>query len=160
MMFAHSRLGIWHTASDTLTAAACFLVGALLARERDAIGRVYARTPPWLKLTVLVLSIVGYYGSRQSVIPFAAAAAIIFARYSRAGRWLDTPIPEYLGRISYSMYLLHATVLWATLILLYGKIPLLLLGSIYVVTVFLVSHLFCILVEEPSMRLGKRLTTG
>jgi peptidoglycan/LPS O-acetylase OafA/YrhL len=158
LLLAHSRVGLWQAWSDTLIFASCFVYGALLARERDALGRLYARTPRWIKMAVLVLALAGYYGERESVLPFAASAAIVFARYSRAAQWLDTPLPEYLGRISYSMYLLHATMLWATLILLYGKVPLLALVLIYAGATFAVSHVFCLGVEEPAMRLGKRLT--
>lgn len=159
MLLVHSRLGYWQIWSDTLIYASCFLFGALLARERDVVGRWYGRTPQWGKVVLLVLAVVGYSCGRDSVLPFAACLAIMFARYSRAARWLDTPVPEYLGRISYSMYLLHATVLWAVLILLYGKVPLVVLGAVYAGVTFAVSHLFCVGVEEPAMRWGKRLTT-
>ncbi len=155
-----SRFGFWQETSDTLIFASCFLLGAILAWKREAVATVYRRTPLWVKVPVLLAIVVAYYGEKESVLPFAACGAIVFALHSRASRILDTFLPEYLGRISYSMYLVHGTVLWATLILLYGKLPLLLLGVVYAAITLGVSHGFCVLVEEPAMKLGKRLAGG
>jgi peptidoglycan/LPS O-acetylase OafA/YrhL len=70
---------------------------------------------------------------------------------------LKSTVAEYLGRISYSSYLIHGTVLFAGLNLLYGKVSLAVFAAIYGVTTLIAAHLFCISIEEPSLRLGKRL---
>ncbi len=66
-------------------------------------------------------------------------------------------VPVYLGRISYSVYLVHGTVLFALLNLLYWKVTGLWLGIVYVGATLAASHLFCIAVEEPALRMGKAL---
>jgi peptidoglycan/LPS O-acetylase OafA/YrhL len=66
-------------------------------------------------------------------------------------------VPEYLGRVSYSLYLMHSIVLFAVLDLLYGRLPKLALFGMVMVGSLVLGHLFCVAVEEPAMRLGKRL---
>ena len=134
----------------------CFIYGALLSYKSEKIGEWYGITPRWAKVAVLIGTTLVYLSTKSSVQPFAACVVLVFAERSRASRWLNMPIPEYLGRISYSMYLMHGTVLYATLILLYGKLPFVVLVGTYCALTLLLSHLFCVGVEEPSMRLGKR----
>jgi peptidoglycan/LPS O-acetylase OafA/YrhL len=99
--------------------------------------------------------------SRDYLINGIGAAIVVVG--SLHIRWfagiLEHKWPEYLGRISYSFYLTHATVLFALCDLLYGRAPTWALMVLATVTMFAGAHLFCIAVEEPSMRLGKRLTS-
>jgi peptidoglycan/LPS O-acetylase OafA/YrhL len=146
---------------DTIAYAPCFILGALMSWKREFIEKTYERTPVWIKCVVLVLALIGYFDSHVTApqlfaIPIAACAVLIFAQHSRARRLLITAIPEYLGRISYSMYLMHIPVLLVTLVLLYGRVPFLALVGIYTIATFVCSHLFCVGVEEPALRLGKR----
>jgi peptidoglycan/LPS O-acetylase OafA/YrhL len=85
---------------------------------------------------------------------------LLLAEHSRAREWLEWPVPRYLGRVSYSVYLLHGTVLQVTLIVLYGRVPVVVLGSVFLVGAMVAAHAFCVWVEEPSSRLGRRLTRG
>ena len=133
-------------------------LGALLAWKSDLISKLYQDTPKWLKYLFLGLVITGYFGKWVSLTPLACCGVLIFAQYSRVSRLLDTAVTEYLGRISHSMYLLDATVLWATVILLYGKVPLFVLGSLYCAVILVISHLSCVFIEEPAMRFGKGVT--
>jgi peptidoglycan/LPS O-acetylase OafA/YrhL len=158
ILFNHPEHPLWQESGNTLINGSCFLYGALLAWKSEVIAKWYYKTPRWLKCICMGLVVAGYYANKASVAPLACCGVLVFAQYSRVSRLLDTAIPEYLGRISYSLYLLHATVLWATLILLYGKVPFVALSLIYGVATFAISHLFCILVEEPAMRFGKRVT--
>ncbi len=113
---------------DTIAYAPCFVLGAMMSWKREAIANAYKRTPSWAKYLVLALTVIGYFDSHVTgpqlfAIPLASCAVIIFAQHSRVRRILITAIPEYLGRISYSMYLMHMPVLLVTLILLHGKVP-------------------------------------
>jgi peptidoglycan/LPS O-acetylase OafA/YrhL len=65
---------------------------------------------------------------------------------------------QFLGRISYSLYLVHGVVLLALVHVLYGEIPLVaLLVAVWAVSVGLAT-LGEIYVERPSIALGRRLT--
>jgi peptidoglycan/LPS O-acetylase OafA/YrhL len=46
------------------------------------------------------------------------------------------------------------------LIVFYGKVNFVALVVIYFLLTLAASHVFCVLVEEPSMRFGKKLTSG
>lgn len=146
-------------AAHTVQYIAEFAFGALLSWKRDQILSLYGRTPLAVKTVLLVLTIVGYYsGLKPIFLPLSACAVIIFAQHSCIRRLLQQPFAEYLGRISYSLYLVHGTVLFSTLIMLYGRLPFTAVFVIYIVLSFTAAHLFCVLIEEPSLRLGKRLT--
>ena len=136
-----------------------FAFGALLSWKRDQIVWLYNRTPLALKIAILGLTTVGYYAASKPIfLPLSACAVIVFAQQSFIKRFLQRPFAEYLGRISYSLYLVHGTILFTTLIMLYGRIPFIEIFTIYIVLSFIAAHLFCVLIEEPSLRLGKRLT--
>jgi len=142
----------------TLVWGSCFVLGAALAGGQGWIAAAYRRVPQaakWLALGgVLVL-----YGSEVApMTAIGACGALIFAVHSRARGWLEMEVPVYLGRVSYSVYLMHGTVLQVALILLYGRLSVWLLGVVFFLATMVASHLFCVFVEEPSTRLGRRLT--
>jgi peptidoglycan/LPS O-acetylase OafA/YrhL len=141
----------------TILWSSCFIFGALTSWKSREIGAIFARVPRAGKLLLAVLVYAAYVSRPHVIIIPAAVLIIIFAEHSRLRRWLSAPLPEYLGRISYSLYLTHGTVLFTLLILLYGKISLWLILAIYMVAALSFAHLFCIAIEEPSMRIGKRL---
>jgi peptidoglycan/LPS O-acetylase OafA/YrhL len=143
---------------NTLIQGSSFLLGGLLAWKAEAVGTLYRKTPTWAKALFAIATIAVYQMDKDVIAPFACCGILVFAQHSGISRWLDTAIPEYLGRISYSLYLVHGTVLWATTILLYGKVPVFVIGMIFATVSFLIAHLMCMSVEEPAMRLGKRLS--
>lgn len=66
-------------------------------------------------------------------------------------------LPIYLGKISYSQYLTHATVLFVLVRLLHGRVAVPLVFMLYLAGTLAVGAAFNWLVEEPSIRLGRRL---
>ncbi|ADV83212.1 acyltransferase family protein [Terriglobus saanensis] len=144
--------------SATLTWAACFVLGAALAGGYPSWKSRLTRLPSWAWGSIAVLSLAAYFYGNDIVIAFGACGLLLVAQTESVERLLDWPLPEYLGRISYSLYLVHGTVLFAVVILLYGRMPLNFLLALGVVLSFPVAHLFCVLVEEPSTALGRYLT--
>lgn len=63
----------------------------------------------------------------------------------------------YLGKISYSQYLTHATILFILVRLLHGRVAVPALLMIYLAATIGFGAGFNWLVEEPSIRLGRRL---
>jgi peptidoglycan/LPS O-acetylase OafA/YrhL len=87
-----------------------------------------------------------------------SAGIIVSALHLRPmARLLEHRLPEYLGRVSYSVYLMHGIVLFGVLDELYGRLPVAVLLALVLVGSLTLGHLFCVTVEEPAMRLGKRL---
>jgi peptidoglycan/LPS O-acetylase OafA/YrhL len=90
-----------------------------------------------------------------------ALGTLCAALYNRDLRvLLHTRVLLFVGRISYSLYLLHATVLYITLHLFYGTLPKPLLFLLYLAASIIAAALSYSLVEVPAMELGRRLTSS
>ena len=63
-----------------------------------------------------------------------------------------------LGTISYSLYLVHGTVLFTCLYLFHQSLSTPWILTIYVLASFCLAAVFWKLVEDPFIRLGRRLT--
>ena len=152
-----------HGQTDFIYYASAFLFGAILAKYLEPIRRIYLQLNLPTKILLLGCIIAGFYrggGSNElSNIP-AACGIIVFADCSGIRGWLSTRVPLYIGDISYSLYLLHGTVLFASIILLYGKLPLWAIFVLFTAVTFGISHLYFNWVEVPAMSLGKKLTAN
>ena len=157
-------------ASQTLLFAGTFILGAILSLYKENLKAYYHRLTVMQKFAVLTAGLVFYFLSERKILDrrhlsvggtsIGAGIFIILAINStRAQKILLHAVPEYLGRISYSLYLVHGTVLFALINLLYGRMPTALIFVVYSVVALLFAHLFCLWVEEPAMRLGKKLTS-
>jgi peptidoglycan/LPS O-acetylase OafA/YrhL len=151
-----------------------FSLGATLARYDAVLKQVCARFGQWLWL-VLAASMYLYYdfflkmpfgpvlieglSRRIFLINGLGSAGILICslHLPPLARWLKHSVPEYLGRISYSLYLIHGVVLFATVYLLTGHLRVHWMMGVILVLALAAAHLFCITVEEPAMRLGKSL---
>ena len=172
-----------HYFYQTLAVLVLFAMGATLAKSGAAVQRWFASGKIWSPL-LLAFSILlfwqfsarwenvvspqiqahfsPYERTRTELLCGLGAVGIIACALNieRFRRLLMHPALEYLGRISFSLYLVHGTVLFAGLFLFFGRVPLpLLIGSILVMS-FAAAHLFCIAVEEPAMQLGRWLSAS
>ena len=155
--------------------ASLFVVGILLHRELPAIHRVLDRMSPLLRAALLLGSWVVFefarpcfpllrvratlttLGFADFVVAVGAVGVIAFAtRPGKLQRVLTAAPLLRLGLLSYSTYLVHATVLFCILRsynqrIAYGWyfVPFLLL-------VYAASEAFYYLVDQPSVLLGRR----
>jgi peptidoglycan/LPS O-acetylase OafA/YrhL len=152
-----------------------FVGGALLAKHRAHVVARYRALPTVARALLLLLAAVLYsYGwVLQDVrwlhvgpldgfaIGLGSAIFITAALGSTsAGRALRSPVMRFAGRISYSLYLLHAVVLLTVVNLFYGKAPLwalLLFSGVAGIALATLAHRW---VEAPSIRLGRRMATA
>jgi peptidoglycan/LPS O-acetylase OafA/YrhL len=65
---------------------------------------------------------------------------------------------RYLGERSFSLYLVHGTILFALIHRFLGQIRLGVLLLLYLATSPLVAEIFYRLIERPAMLLGRHLT--
>jgi peptidoglycan/LPS O-acetylase OafA/YrhL len=147
-------------ASRSVVWASCFILGALLAREWDSITETYATLSRPARLFFAASTVLMFYSGHDPVTIIGACGIIILARNSSACHWLRRPLPEYLGRISYSLYLLHGTVIFALLILVYGRVPIWAFVCLSLGVTLVASHFFFVLVEQPSIKLAKLLASA
>ena len=91
-----------------------------------------------------------------------AAALLIYAVLTLPllARALVRPIPLFLGRISFGLYLVHVPPLYTIVAWAYLQgVPEIVLGLIYVVSVVVLAWAFTLIVDEPSLRWISALRT-
>lgn len=139
----------------------CFLVGIAVASCMGAIRDLGDRLPRSAH-ALLWFSAVGALMIESDFVNTAGAALMIALALGseKASRSLSRPGPIWLGRISYSLYLVHLPILLAVTHLLGDMLPIWTILALVPPLALLVAHLFHYFIEVPSMALGKRLTIG
>jgi peptidoglycan/LPS O-acetylase OafA/YrhL len=100
----------------------------------------------------------GYMNGGEWVVAAGCLVLMIASLNSiSVSGFLSSGVPQWLGKISYSLYLLHSMVMFGLLHLLYGRIPLLAILPIFLAGTLVLSWLFYLLIESPSMRLSRRI---
>jgi len=151
----------WHGAlaevAATIRYSTFFILGAALARSA---GRLHAGQPGPAATVALLTGLCCLWLSREPAVMAAGSALIILAaiRPGRIQRTLNRPGLRTLGRISYSLYLVHLLVLLSAAHLLIGILPLPAIVAGAFLASLLAAALFHRLVEAPSDRLGRRLS--
>lgn len=158
-----------------------FALGALLFLERERLARALGARP---RLAAFALSLAGFgllqvpnfvawqrgdvvslqhAGSPWILLSLALGSAVLVAlavHVAPARRWLSARPVLFLGRISYSVYLLHLTVLFLFAAVFGGRLPglwgIAILGVGMLATLVL-SAGFERWVEAPSQKLGRTL---
>jgi peptidoglycan/LPS O-acetylase OafA/YrhL len=160
----------------TLHYAAFFLIGSLLAKHLDAINRRYAQLSSLQVAAIALVSLVLYgFANASSIVQrfsipgdlydwgtaAGAAMLIIFAMNSPSFHsLLTTRTICHLGQISYSLYLIHGTILFVLIHTLLGHVSMSRLLLIYLVATVLVGEIFYRLIERPAILLGRSFTTA
>ena len=95
----------------------------------------------------------------DALYDLGAAMLIVLAIESPGLRaLLEEPIPQWLGRISYSIYLVHLPLMLVVVPLLIGRLPFGFVVAIVMASALTAATLMQILVEAPAIKLGRRLT--
>jgi len=139
----------------TLHYAAFFLIGSLVAKHLDVINRRYAQLSPLQTGAIAVVSLVLYaFANASSLVQrfsipadlydwgtaAGATMLIVFAMNSRPFRsFLSSRTIHHLGQISYSLYLIHGTILFVLVHTLLGHVPMSCLLLIYLSATLLVT---------------------
>jgi peptidoglycan/LPS O-acetylase OafA/YrhL len=160
--------------SLTLHYAALFIVGALIAKNRGFLGEKYKQLSSKAIVLISVVAIFFYTcssGVRYKIpAPFlfpndigdwgcalGASAIILLALYCKPfqqflhHRWM-----MHLGAVSYSLYLVHGSVLFAMLYLNGGHLTMWLL-PVYLLATVCLTEVFYVCIERPTMALGRFL---
>jgi peptidoglycan/LPS O-acetylase OafA/YrhL len=149
--------------------AVFFAAGAHLALERERIAARVRAIPAWGTAALLGLCLLvflkGDHGAEfgaSSLVDYAHGAAAVgvialalgSARFARA---LCHPVLCWLGRVSYSLYLVHLPVLYVVMQTFGFGRPLLTAVSVVMISL-LAAHCLAAWIEFPCMALGKRLS--
>jgi peptidoglycan/LPS O-acetylase OafA/YrhL len=146
---------------------ACFFVfGSLLAARLREIRLFFSRAGSWLGFVLLgsgLLVFQGHWSQWHAVQEFMVAVGsvlILCAALAPGGveKMLLKRFPRYLGKLSFSLYLVHLPVILALTIFTHGALSLPLLILIVVPVSIALADVFDRLVTAPSATLGHRLT--
>jgi peptidoglycan/LPS O-acetylase OafA/YrhL len=156
------------TVSAAISYLGIFIFGILASRSKNEMSAWLRQMSP-MKLRMFFwgsvflffyahsLAIVLKIGEKGTDL-FTAIAGVGLISYAltdkRASAALTSPVPLFLGRISYSMYLLHGTVLFALVYMTYGKLPLLVILIPYLLITIVLATAMYEAVEVPSINLG------
>lgn len=152
----------WATVADTARYAPYFVGGILLAaRLEDIADRLARLRPPVRALawTVAGMALLTHPAPAGEVAWWAGSLALIALLVSspRLRGVLEAAPWRWLGRVSYSLYLVHVPVLLATVHLGWGRAPLWALLAIGIVLALAAAHLMQRLVEHPCEQFGRKL---
>jgi len=136
-----------------------FFIAGIVARENiDAIRRFVGKMHWSLAILALLVAIRLEESGVDFQIGIGAFLIIVLCVASPlVSRGLSVRPIEWLGKVSYSLYLVHLTLLATVFHLFYGKVNSYLLSAIVAVGALLLAEVFYTFVEAPSIQLGRRL---
>jgi peptidoglycan/LPS O-acetylase OafA/YrhL len=155
----------------TVHFASFFLLGSLMAQNLPAIQSFYRRLSNRMAIAINILALILVtYGAGPPMLKswlgdltdWATITGLVWVMLLAVSsdtlrRFLLLPLPQFLGRISYSLYLVHATVLFALVHVFYGHVALIALLPAYLVLSVGVATLMHRYIELPTMARGKLL---
>jgi peptidoglycan/LPS O-acetylase OafA/YrhL len=160
--------GIGASLAETGSYLFLFVAGAELAIHRSSfklrVGQ-FSVIAQWafLMMSLVLLNsrwnFVGRWAGLPIVLAWIGAIGVV-ALVSNPGPWV--PILQisglrWLGKISYSLYLVHLVVLFGMLYALQGRVPKPGIVAISLLMSLILAALFHVLVESPSLELGRKL---
>ena len=150
---------------DTGRFVVLFVAGILIAGHMEAIRSAASRLPPWAIPVAWVVgvgllmapgpSVFAYYNFVWGLGAVLLLAVVVGSPAS--DRVLSAPPLVWLGKVSYSLYLIHVPLLVAAVHLTYGRLPLGVTIPAVIAASLLIAELMHRFVELPSIRLGRVL---
>ncbi|MDN4645519.1 acyltransferase family protein [Arthrobacter sp. PsM3] len=149
---------------DWLSYLPIFAIGAVLGAERERIREL---TQSWPRFVWFFVAAAGLFlanaewispeqpirGVEAVVTAGATLIVLLFVSCRSAKRLGDTAIAQWLGRVSFSLYLVHLPIILAGVTLLRSvSLPLAL--AVSVAAAFVIAELFYRYVEQPAHRLS------
>ncbi len=143
-----------------------FLFGIFIASHADFFKMLMSRIPRILHfLFALLIFLMPYAFLKGNFMiaelwygVVASYLVLICVSFDRVNDLLSGGVLQWLGKVSYSLYLVHMPVLLSMLYGLHDVLPLLVILALAFPLVFVVADLAYRFVEVPAMRLGKQLT--
>lgn len=147
---------------QTLRYVLFFVLGILVVTQATAISAFLGRhsgIKPVLWVTAAILLAIPYTKG-YTELAYAVGSFLLLnlcLNSDRARALLRNPVLQWLGRVSYSLYLTHLVVLLALVYTLYNVLPMWLILLLVLTVSLVTAEIFNRWIEMPSARLGKRM---
>lgn len=144
-----------------------FIVGVLLSKNRFYLIEIYRALSTKTKMLFSIIGLVLYIYADFLINPLlidwvsmAGVSILLVISISSqiASKILLWSPFQFLGEVSYSLYLYHLPILLSLLYIFYGKLPLLIIVGLSVPITLIVSRIAWKMVEKPSILLAKNLS--
>jgi len=144
-----------------------FIVGILLSKNRFYLISKYRSLTNKRKMLLTVIGSVLYiyadFLRNPLLIDWVTTIAvaillIILLSSPLASKILLWKPFQFLGEISYSLYLYHLPILLGLIYLFYGKLPLLIIVSLSLLITIIVSRVAWRIIEKPSIKIANTLS--
>jgi len=141
---------------------AYFVIGALLSEYESVLKERYTHAKIYVKVLLLSVALVLYPNCVHHFFTFCTVVGgtiiVCFALFSgKFGAFLQGKLVQWLGKISYSLYLIHAVVILSLINWLYPRLSFPVIVAISVPIIFISAALLNKFVEQPSITLSRRL---
>lgn len=162
MALVHRFEGAAFNPLSTLSYLWLFAAGAAMAMHHVELREWMRRRSERIRALALLatgLILASPLEALENITTPVGAIAAVFLCFADPSleRLLHHRIPEWLGRVSYSLYLIHVPILLTLGHLLYGRIPMPLLLVMIVSVALIAAEIMYRLVEEPTIALGRRV---
>jgi peptidoglycan/LPS O-acetylase OafA/YrhL len=160
---------VWTTFLWTIKFVPSFIAGILLSKHRPHIKAALQHLPVPMRAIVLTLPIVIIffvshsfdYARKDALYDLGAGFVIVLAlEIAKVSAFLEGKIPQWLGRISYSLYLIHVPLMLVVFPLVLGRMPFALAALVVIAASLSAASVMSRLVEAPAIRLGHRLAAA
>lgn len=120
----------------------------------------YSHTIPWIITKLHLKVLMDFSFVLEDLLTSAAAVCLIIIaiQQSKKRTFLDSRIPLFLGRISYSLYLVHIPIIAFLYKELHNKVSIYTILLLGVTLSIIFAKLFNLYIERNATKLGKKLT--
>jgi peptidoglycan/LPS O-acetylase OafA/YrhL len=160
-ILAQHRLGASATSMiATLGYQTYFVIGALMSKHEMLIRRHYARIPRAARLLLFLVALTLYCGvfrlSATYETMLGASWIIVAALCSaNARKFLEWSPIQWLGQMSYSLYLCHVVALLSLVNLWYPRLTFSEIAGLSIPVIFIATMLLHRFVEQPAIALSR-----
>ena len=150
---------------ETVGTIPLFVLGIGMARHLHSIRGILGRLGPWRVRMLMVLGLllvwvdVGVQKPHFRDVTIGLGAALIIAAAlsnSPSAPFRARPL-LWLGKVSYSLYLVHLPLLLAVIYVFHGYAGIVVLAALFPIVALMAAALAFYLVERPAIRLGHKL---
>jgi peptidoglycan/LPS O-acetylase OafA/YrhL len=122
-----------------------------------ASARLIPAYYPWATLVILAASALAQHGDWRIVSGLTAALLLWAVKKGTMGSWLADPVSQFLGRTSYSLYLLHGFIGWSAQSLALRYLNVWASLAVGLAASLISAYVGYRLIERPSILLSHRV---